>query len=224
MTNYTDDPDLYDNRMRLMSIDSSGDSDLIQCIKNLNPINLYEVGCGTGILTQKVAKLNFELIASDVNPSFLIQSKKRCSNVQFKLHDAVKTAIDENIDVVFCRFVYHHIKNEDKVKFLRNLGNARNIVILDYFIPEGDTGLRIFHDYRLNIFQGNDNLINLEKDTMHLAFKKEGEFKVSLNEFYEHLRKSGLTIKYHKLIEPQEIGNPELLGMHLFVLGGKKNV
>ncbi len=222
MANYIEDPEKYHELTKIMYIDSYGDLDLIEVIKNINPNSILEVGCGTGYLTEKV--INFfggRIVATDVNQSFLDFAQRKIKNLKTFNFDAIKDKLSEPVELIYCRFVFHHIKNIDKVRFLENLKrNSKKIILLDYFIPKGNKieALKKFHDYRSKLFQGNPELIRLDKETLELSLQGKEEHKISLDEFYFHLKKSDFKVVYHELITNFAIDDPSLFGLHLFVL------
>ena len=118
MANYTNEPKKYHKLTKVMYVDSYGDLDLIEIIKEINPNSILEIGCGTGYLTKKVNEvLRQNLIATDINQTFLDFAKKKIKNLKTLKFDARTDQLPKPINLIYCRFVFHHIANADKIKF-----------------------------------------------------------------------------------------------------------
>lgn len=220
---YAEDPAVYESVANRFFIDKYGDKELVNYIILAKPKSVFEVGCGTGFVTRQFPKKrNFNFIASDVNENFLEYAKKRCRGFDFIRFDATKDKLSGKADIVFGRFVFHHISDSKKIKFLKNLKKqAKEIVILDYFLPEAKSkteSIKRFHDYRRDLLKNKKSLIKIDDDTLQMSLDGVEEQKITLKEFYAQLKKAKLRIAKHKLIQNRHLNNPKLFGMHLFVL------
>ncbi|HFL2715750.1 TPA: class I SAM-dependent methyltransferase, partial [Legionella pneumophila] len=86
-------------------------------------LNILEIGCGSGNMTSFIAKEVEPLgqvIAIDNSESQLLFAKKtiqkaKCQNVTFKLLSAYNLdELNESFDIVYCRFVMHHLHSPRK--------------------------------------------------------------------------------------------------------------
>jgi ubiquinone/menaquinone biosynthesis C-methylase UbiE len=75
------------------------------------PDKVLEIGCGTGIFTQKVyltTKAN--ITAIDISEELLKQASAKIPEVNFKIDDAMNLSFpDNNFDIVFGSSILHHL-------------------------------------------------------------------------------------------------------------------
>lgn len=75
---------------------------------------ILEIGCGTGLFTREIFKINPNLVAADISLDMLEIAKKQCG-AQFIQVDARKLAIENNTyDVVVSTYLLQHV-DTDKV-------------------------------------------------------------------------------------------------------------
>jgi ubiquinone/menaquinone biosynthesis C-methylase UbiE len=75
-----------------------------------SPVKLLEVGCGTGIYTDELRKMNNEMIAVDISPKMMAVAIKKCPDIKFVQMDARKLSFGTcNFDVVFSAFLLQHV-------------------------------------------------------------------------------------------------------------------
>jgi ubiquinone/menaquinone biosynthesis C-methylase UbiE len=72
---------------------------------------VLEIGCGTGLFTQKFFDATkAEITAIDISQDLLDEAKRNLPQVNFKKDDAMKLSFaDESFDVVFGSSVLHHL-------------------------------------------------------------------------------------------------------------------
>lgn len=230
--NYIDNAELYDSVISKSKIYGCGDRIFLKNIKKLckNKTKIYEPGCGTGVITEKVAKIKgIDITGSDPSKGYISCAKnklKRFKNIKFINKDSVflKT---EPVDIILMRFVYHHIKDKFKAKFIKrmdlNLKKGGKMIILDEFLPfyknkeQWKKVLIEFHDKKSEIaLKLKDKLTaDIEQESKNLGLTKKGEYKVSLEIIKSHLKRAGfLNIKII-LIHHPKLKNSKSLGMYL---------
>ncbi len=79
---------------------------------------VLEIGCGTGLFTEKISKTGAKIIATDISDDLLsIARKKNIPNTTFQLADAHKLNFSDNFfDVVFGSSILHHLEMEKSLK------------------------------------------------------------------------------------------------------------
>ena len=229
-----DDAEKYDQVFMVGWMDAVGDKELLSLInKTRNKKIVYEPGCGTGLITEKIAEIPEikVIIAVDPHQIYLTKAKKRLSkykNVQVVCNDSVTYDLTEKADIITMRLVYHHIPDKQKVDFLKklkdNLKPDGKILIMDVFIPnynseeERDESLRKFHEYKKSLVEGNEFLMQIEQESLDLGLIREDEYKISLEVFKKQAKESGLKIESINLIKDSRIDNPELNGLYILTL------
>ena len=96
-----------------------GVADFIKNITLQQQSHILEIGCGTGITTQFIAKTFTEssIIATDIDPEQIkvVQRRGMDSQVTFQVADVTKLPFDDSsFDVSFSIMVFHHIKDFSK--------------------------------------------------------------------------------------------------------------
>jgi 2-polyprenyl-3-methyl-5-hydroxy-6-metoxy-1,4-benzoquinol methylase len=79
---------------------------------------VLEIGCGTGLFTEKVSVTGAQIIATDLSEDLLeIALQKKISNCRFEKADAHSLKYsDELFDVVFGSSILHHLEMEAALK------------------------------------------------------------------------------------------------------------
>ena len=100
---------------------------------SFRPVNILEVGCGTGLLGQQFVHDDSSLLGIDTSEGMLQvfnQKFKDNGKVQSKLLDLETNSIAEKFDLILSSMAFHHLKNPDQmIKKLRN-----NTQLLNYLI------------------------------------------------------------------------------------------
>lgn len=235
MKKYIDDAGVYDSILTKSKIYRIGDRHFLREIKNYckkypAAVSIFEPGCGAGLITKQIAGIKNALITA-VDPSslFISAAKKRLSgfgNVRLVRKSAVTFKL-KHADLAVMRFVYHHIKDSEKYRFIKNiyssLKKGGKIIILDEFIPsytnkkERKESLTKFHDLKSRIaLEMNDRITAAcEQDSKMFGLKGKGEYKVHLKILELHLKNAGFSDIRIKLIKHPKLKNSKPLGMYL---------
>lgn len=98
------------------------DNKFLMLKKNCNPKRGYkilEIGCGDGEFTNRIAKLNCEIIATDITPKVIAKGKKvlKKKNVKFFVDNAESMRFKDNsFDIVCGISILHHINPQKALK------------------------------------------------------------------------------------------------------------
>lgn len=74
---------------------------------------ILDVGCGTGTLTARLAKLGARVVGIDNSKEMITQAENILPEVEFYVCDVLKMPFAEEFDVVFSNAVFHWIKDHD---------------------------------------------------------------------------------------------------------------
>jgi SAM-dependent methyltransferase len=89
-------------------------------ISHLKPgMTVLELGCGTGYLTQELARSGAEVVAIDISPELLEIAKANCSapNVRYQIENAYSMSYDDAVfDSVVGSSVLHHLEIEEALR------------------------------------------------------------------------------------------------------------
>jgi ubiquinone/menaquinone biosynthesis C-methylase UbiE len=235
MKKYINNAGIYDSTLTKSKIYRIGDRQLLEEIKNYCKkypagIQIFEPGCGTGLITEQLALIkNAHITAVDPSSLFISAAKKRLSafdNVKLVRKSAVNFKL-KHADLAVMRFVYHHIKDSEKYIFIKNsyssLKKGGKIMILDEFIPfytnkKGwKQSLTKFHDLRSRLALGMNDRITAacEQDAKMFGLKGKGEYKVHLKILELHLKNAGFSCIRIKLVKHPKLKNSRSLGIYL---------
>ena len=95
---------------------------------------ILEIGCGTGLFTEKVKQLTAcELIAVDISEDLLAVAKAKLPHLEFKVEDAMNLSfVNEHFSAVYGSSVLHHLNIEKSLQELfRVLGKGGRIVFAE---------------------------------------------------------------------------------------------
>lgn len=72
---------------------------------------VLEIGCGTGIFTEKVySETHADITAIDVSPALLEQARTKMPSVKFLVEDAMSLSFEDNtFNVIYGSSVLHHL-------------------------------------------------------------------------------------------------------------------
>ena len=234
---YLESARIYDSIISKSKIYLIGDKLLLNLVrKECNGrTSIYEPGCGTGLITEELAKIpNTKVICSDPSKELINGARKRLKKYK-NLKIIEKSAVDlevGSVDLIVMRYVYHHIQDSEKYKFVKtmysNLKKNGKIIVLDEFLPFylGSSwwkrSLIMYHDKKSGIaLKLNDNLTaECEQESKKLGLAKKDEFKVKFEIFKKQLKKAGFLNIKRILIKHPKLKNSKSLGMYM-VIGEK---
>ena len=136
--------------------------------------SVFEIACGTGFWTQKIAETATSVFATDINKSVIEVAEQKSyskKNVTFDLADIFELSIKTRHESLFGGFIWSHIKLQDLDKFLEAINNSvlpgSTVVFMDNNFVEGSNHPITNTDPDGNTFQTR----KLADGTTHLVLK-----------------------------------------------------
>lgn len=127
---------------------STADRYIVRTIEKMaedRSLNVVEIGCGPGRVTQSVAKIeNIELTALDVDPVFIEYAKSILTpinkNIKVISSDILAFKANKPVDIFYSQGFHHHIsKGEETLEYLNNiysqLSKGGIYILSDEFVP-----------------------------------------------------------------------------------------
>ncbi|HEV7331055.1 MAG TPA: class I SAM-dependent methyltransferase [Flavisolibacter sp.] len=153
-------------------------SDLLLIEKILQDVfrnkTVYEIACGTGYWTQKIAKTARSIVATDINDTVLEIAKAKdysTAVLRFEKADIFNLEKTDRYESLFGGFIWSHIKLQDLPGFSsicnRLVGNGGTVVFIDNKYVEGSSLPITSTDDGGNTFQTR----KLENGTTHTVLK-----------------------------------------------------
>ena len=90
-------------------------NELVNIIKKFNCGKVLDIGCGTGVLTNEIAKFANEVIGIDASIDMIDKAKILYPKIEFDVMDACSLPWNEYFDVVFSNAVFHFIQSQEKL-------------------------------------------------------------------------------------------------------------
>lgn len=112
MTTMKWDSSLYDKQHHFVS--EYGQS-LVELVNTEPGQCIWDLGCGTGILSDQLARQGAHVTGTDLSPEMIRQAKDRYPHIDFRVADAVTVSFDEPFDTVFSNAVFHWIKDQENL-------------------------------------------------------------------------------------------------------------
>lgn len=123
-------------------------------------------------------------------------------------------------DFIVMSLVFHHIPDNNKEKFLniiqKNLKPHGKVIIGDVFIPsyknekERNCSLIVFHNLRIKKAKSKESKL-VEKMALKDGLKREGEYKISIENMFELIKKSKYKLLKRIKVGPQKFGGYNIL-------------
>lgn len=179
MNNYTDFAYIYD---KLIDQDYEKWADYIEEIfrrNNLKPSLVLDLGCGTGSITNILAKRGYDMIGIDLSCDMLNVARDKAvaqnSDVLYLCQDIREFELYGTVDAVICTLdVINYITDTDDLKhvfgLVKNYLNYGGIFIFD-----------INTEYKLKEILGNNTFINGEDG---IFYSWENEYKDGISSQY----------------------------------------
>jgi ubiquinone/menaquinone biosynthesis C-methylase UbiE len=144
----------------------------------------------------------------DLNEDFVKTGQELFPSWEFVIGDVVKARLGKKFEVITASSAYHHISDEEKVDFLKNikdhLAEDGLVIICENFLPDYNSPkerelsvVKYFSELRAYYQQGNATEDSQEAIEEVFELEKAGveEHKVSFRIFEDHLREAGLKIE-----------------------------
>jgi malonyl-ACP O-methyltransferase BioC len=176
-----------------------GDKLLVELSKISNSFeNILELGCGTGLLTQKIAKsIEFKTyFANDIVEKSKSYIQKIVPDVKFLVGNALKIKPTKKIDLMISNAVFQWFNNLDKAIEILKLSIAKDgILAFTTFSPQNFKELTSITGLTLE-YKTKDEIIEiLQKHDFEILYCEEFsetlEFKTPL-ELLAHLKNTGV--------------------------------
>ncbi|MDJ0580116.1 methyltransferase domain-containing protein [Crocosphaera sp.] len=190
-----------------------------------DPLDVLELGAGTGIFTMKVVNSlrnlrKIDAIEVDWHCFKLLKIKKRelraySQDIEVNLYH--KDSRDYNppgqFDYIFSAFADHHIKKADKEIYFenvkKNLKHGGLMIVGDEFLREHDSDNREEKEQALNAYHNHiiqkalekeeGILATLEQQALDSGLRELGDFKVSCSEYEKLLKEAGFKFTREKI-------------------------
>ena len=148
--------------------------------------------------------------------------------------DAVKWSTAQRFDLILMNSAYHHIENERKAQFMRNMAehlkDDGKILVGEHFLPAYDSensesyrrSVLQFYTARINelVARGDPpHVVDVIRQTGRYCWERRYEYQVNMSTFRIHARKAGLQIYNQQRIWPENVNDlPEDSGTFLVEL------
>lgn len=181
-------------------------------IRNKGRVEILEFGFGTGLLTQKIAKLKKISRLTGIDPSGDFYScarkrLKRYKKVWLIKKDAISYKHPHPVDIIIASFTYHHIPDAKKLTFLKsaakNLKTKEILILGDEFISsfrnkkEKIESIKKFYSlfmFYLKTHGARKETLDAFQNSLKESLQGVEEFKTSLKILKKQLTRVGLKI------------------------------
>jgi demethylmenaquinone methyltransferase/2-methoxy-6-polyprenyl-1,4-benzoquinol methylase len=135
---------------------------------------VFEIACGTGFWTEKIADTATSVFATDINKSVIEVAEQKSyskNNVTFDIADIFNLSNKTKFESLFGGFIWSHILLQDLDKFIDAINNSMlpgsTVVFMDNNFVEGSNHPITNTDLHGNTFQTR----KLADGTTHLVLK-----------------------------------------------------
>jgi 2-polyprenyl-3-methyl-5-hydroxy-6-metoxy-1,4-benzoquinol methylase len=135
---------------------------------------VFEIACGTGFWTERIAQTATSILATDINETVLEVARQKNyspAQVTFERTDIFNYCSEHKYESLFGGFIWSHVPLQNIDKFLRILNSFTSpdgtIVLMDNNFVQGSNSPITYTDEEENTFQTR----RLEDGTMHLIMK-----------------------------------------------------
>jgi hypothetical protein len=169
-------------------------SKIINFLKQFNDKKeVIELGCGDFVISSKIVPYTKKFIATDIFDEIINDNKKKYKdlNVNFRVLDMTKDLLPES-DICIVRCVLQHLSNDLIIKFLKNISNHFEYLIITEHYPSNN-------DFNANkdIITGPD--IRLSKNSAVDVVKEP--FNLNFVERFELCRTSSHPVEGYLITE-----------------------
>ncbi|NER19539.1 MAG: methyltransferase domain-containing protein [Symploca sp. SIO1C2] len=206
------------------------------------PLEILELGAGTGIFTMMVANAiadklrKIDAIEFDWHCYKLLKIKTRefansHPNIDVNVyHEDSRTYDPEGkFNYIFSAFADHHIKSRDKEIYFENVKNNLQpgglMIVGDEFLREHNAdnkeernrALRDYHSHIIKIAESESNFVlaELERQALDSGLEEKGDFKVSCSQYENFIRNAGFKVK--KKIKIGPLNRDDIGGIYVYV-------
>jgi len=219
------DPQIYDDYIST-EIEKINFNKVFELIKKIadkkESVEILDFCCGTGILPRKwLTKLNnVKYLGVDINKNFtkFAQDKLKDERFSFVHGDSVSFKTDKKFDIVLATSSYHHIEDDKKRDFLKNISShlkEDGVLIVYEKIVESfsdkieaiDRGTKFYLErikYMMNTEKLSENQLFALFNEQYLTAIRHEEYKVDFQHFKDDVENSGMKIKEHIKLWPKE--------------------
>lgn len=169
--------DLYDSKHNFVAEYGKG---LLEFVPRNNNQSILDLGCGTGVLTAKLANLGEKVIGVDSSENMITKAQSQYHDIEFKVCDALALPFSDEFDVVFSNAVFHWI-------------NDHNVLLCNIHKVLKENGLLVCE------FGANGNIATIENAfaqvCVELGYEYNPKFNFPTSESFDDLlQKNGFTI------------------------------
>ena len=106
------DADLYNDKHSFVA---KYGEDVLGWLAPQKDEGILDVGCGTGMLTEKIAETGAIVTGIDASPEMIAKAKKAYNNIEFFVKDASNFSLNKKFDAAFSNAAFHWIKNQQQL-------------------------------------------------------------------------------------------------------------
>ena len=106
------DSNAYDDKHSFVAEYGKAMLDLVNRAKGQR---ILDLGCGTGVLTNELAKQGATVIGTDLSPDMIKTAQSNYPHLRFQVADATQLPFDNEFDTVFSNAVFHWIPNQKQL-------------------------------------------------------------------------------------------------------------
>ncbi len=205
-------------------------------VREIGRVSILDVCCGLGNFANYLSLVYTQLDVTgiDLNEKFLGYAQNKFPSWRFLKEDARNFNLDTEFDFVLASSAYHHIEDEHKIQFLKNIKNhlssTGKVIVCENFIPNylnNDSRLKAIHQYYQELkdyySSGNSSpeaFLAIE-EVYQLELSGKEEHKVDFKRFQNHILQSGLEIEVDKIIWQPLLFRKSNAGSHVLLLNAK---
>jgi SAM-dependent methyltransferase len=184
----------------------------VKYTKNRKTVDIADFCCGIGSNTQKLSKkraLNKALLI-DINKGFLDIAKKSAivaKELEIKHGNILLENFDKSYDIVFSIFAYHHMKDNEKLRYIEQIKKALKpkgvLILTEIFLNNKKEGVQ-YYKKLLESVQANKRVSGLKEFLEQTAKSTEFEFKVPKKIADSQFQSSGFRLLEQVKVWPKD--------------------
>ncbi len=225
---YDESPNLYDTLQHLRPDYVNSIQVFIELVtkylSNKKDLVLADFCCGTGKNTKIVSERASvsKAVLIDINKEFLEIAKNTITNVDLETYesDILNMSFVSNADVVISMFAYHHVRDEDKSKYIEKvkdvLKNGGLLFLGEIYVSNKEV-IQKYYDGVLASAPINKYSLELKDFLMETAKSTSFEYKVSMGFAHDQFSQAGFNLLESRKIWPEDNSLGEDVGMYVEV-------